>query len=669
MKNEAWFYKDVRYAKDGRYCCYAPTPQTKREVLLKGATCTLAIDTTLNSKARDQITPFNIREKELLIRFPYDNSQLCEAFMSSNYFIFHSLDTGMYYFYYIDYIEPYQQMSRTTENALISIPNNIVFRVGISIDYWQTYFFRMCTYFSSPISKPTPCAPHENTSDVVNWVKMPTIDFANVSRTNMHSILQDCGSPERNTSFRPLVIPRTYNANQRTRSINLIEKTQTTNPNGFFILCKFQLSWLEAGEASSQEVRGTVWGYSTMGTGASTSLLSVAMGSVRRTISNLLVSTGMIGADYTFPSALFGASGGTIHRGQTYTLEEAYLIPQAWGAALFSNIITEQDGFIVIPTNYARSGITIRPVNVSQLTASGTRVLQGTSVTPINTMANSKNYTYKEIIDSILSVYPTAPLPLDAYLPLLKIGTPNFKIPLTPTINTVTVLADGKLLPAYTNYDPDGIAISITLEISPYSIKITLSNGTQIIDIQKDYALPIRGVTDNAEIERQKSNYELSQIAQAISLGGSIAGGVGSALTGNIFGGVMSASNIASQSIQLVNSITNPPDFAKMRQSNTLNPTPNTFSLVVPLGIEVPEELTTTNNQNIYLITSYRDEFTEIGIEVGGALYRNNDIELNNAQYQGTGFIEMGAVLCNIAQEAGEVLERRFREGVNFWYE
>lgn len=668
-KNELWFYSGVRYAKDGRYACYCDTPAKKRTVLLKNALVTLS----RAGGTANEATPWNIRQDEIRVEWNDSSAINARAFMNSNYMIVHDMATGVYYCYYVDYIDTVQQFTDYSDGAIANIKNigsQVIYRIGISLDYWQTFFFKMQNKISTHPDRPQYCAPHSTVSDTVNEVVVPSFDFMNVQRTNMNNILQDIGNVENRNFFRSLQLPTMYLGNNSIRNISIVEEADTPATQGFYVLLKLQISNKDSASLSTEN-RGTIWAVYAGAGGSSTLIKTIAWGTLRRLINNIITSTGIIGADYTFNTSRFGSLAGTLKRAQNYSLEAAYVIPYRFRALIADTLDTigSDVGISLIPTNYDASNIHVYPLDIINIKAAGIRYLPGTSTEQIKTENPAVYFYFNDILSILNKVYPTLTSEkIQQILPYLKVGTTNDHfIPVTPSINGVQAVENNKIRPVVnpmTNNTSTPV-FWISLSITPYSIKIELSNGINAINLTEDFKLPLRQVTDNSEIENAKQSAELNSISQGISLLTTSFGTAISFATGNVAGGIMGAAQIGQQAISFSNSLTNVPNYDKMKKSATVDPTPAETIFAVPLSIQVPENV--KNDVVPDIVYSYDDEFTEVGIEVGAALYRTNQ-SLDNADNQPVGYIEAGMVLLNIPAEAGEVLEKRFREGVNFYY-
>lgn len=670
MKNEAWFYKGVRYAKDGRYACYCNTPQKKRTVLLKNTLVTLAIEG--GSKGLPAtITPFNVNSKEVLVKYNADKALLsktlanCQAFTDSNYFIFHNMSTGQYYCYYIDYIETIQQTGDESGEGgsggeLISFPNNVTFRVGISIDWWQTYFFKMRTKAIDNTTKPTYCPPHSTASQTVNEIIMPDFDFANISRTNISTLLRHIYTE----AFRPITIPNLAVKNGKNVKIPIMALNATTpgswNYAPYCVLVKLNI-------ANDKYV----W-----------CICPVEQAAIRNSFSNadiatfiqyaasLLISSGKITKSYE-PNSTFGNEF-SVAEGSQYSLDEAYIVPtvliqQVWGGVYFPNQnqdLDEINNFTIAPLNMPLD-YRAYPTpfnNINSIIAYGN-----------NRRKNSAavwDISYMNILTLLAGALPGFKASqLENALPYITVGLPEQAIPIVPAINST--VSDNKdiLCPSFF-YQFNDIAFSIAINTTYDYLAITISNGSSEIDVTQYLKLSIRGSADNEEIARQKNAADLAIIGQGISLLGGVFTTGASIMAGNAYGAVMSSVNLANQGVGLINSLATYPDFEKQKKSYTASGgTPNAWgnalfgiSLMLPLNRQ-DDDFAFTNY--------YACEYSEIGIDChnGGIIPGfNSSLLLGNTSTQKYGYVEMGCVLLNMPQEPGETLERRFREGVTFWY-
>lgn len=662
MRNEAWFYSGVRYAKDGRYCCFCPTPATKRTVLLAGATLTYAYQDdggNANSGfATKQITPFNVDKREITVSWVSAGmAQSAQQFLESNYFIFHSMDTGAYYFYYVDYIEPYQQIDNTESQNLKTIRGgDVFFRVGLSVDYWQTYFFKMRTKLSSQTALPAKCPPHSTASDTVNEVIMPSYDFMNVERTNIGSILEYIYA-HKARHFRPTRVSKVYTLQAQQRRFRIID---TDTSVGFGILAKMSISATEAAARTG----GTYWVWIDQNF-KQWQLSNAWNGNALGWLNTVLTSTGKTGNAYDDTTV-----GLQFANGSNYKILEAYFIPNEIANQLLPmSTIRARDHLIIVPTNYSAQAFSITayivtPFNVpmSMLNSSGARY-------DINTTRAA--VTFSQLRTYLNACFPSAGnSAITKLLPFLSVGTDNEKIAAIPCIPS-TVNDNGYCAPNG-DFEPETVMFWIEMRLSPYNMNLILTNGDEEVNIAPAFSLPLREVTDSEEIERQKQSYELGNISKGIGLLSSGIGLAGSVATGNVVGAVMSTAQIASQGVSLFNSVSNAPDFSKQMRENVTNNTNNFSTFIIGVFLFIPSQFTLSNNTPSAIVPTYYEEYTEIGIEVG-AIFRNSDTPtlktlLAPTTSQVTGFIQGGCVLLNMPQEAGEILERRLREGVSFWY-
>lgn len=665
-RNEAWFYSGVRYAKDGRYCCYCPTPATKRTVLLAGATVTLTIDNT-HTPYQKQITPFNVNQSELTVQFPIDTSEGQAAFSDSNYFIFHAMDTGTYYFYFVEYIEPYQQFNdndNPNNDQLVSYPNNVVFRVGITLDYWQTYFFKMRNRFGDN-SSPAYCAPHSMQSDIINEVVMPAYDFANIERTNIRNIINVIGNDSER--FKPLKVDN-YNMfiGEEARIPILGNYAAaggyTAGRRQFGVLLKLNFA-----DKKYYPNGGIYWGY-WKDTAYTNIFNDDDLNNLVNMLNQICISTG------TNITEIGGYN--SIPANTPYSLEAAYIVPD--------------DIMQKVAVNFFwLDNATLKPTN--GLSFTGVNFLRPARETGAST-PNNNSYAvqfrevmyettfYSQLIVTLRHIYPNwTENDIRAALPYITIGTKNNRLPAVRSINDIKQHGE-YVAPLYSNKSNTVPLFWLELRKGFYGIQFVLSNGTQEIDITEDFSLPLRNVTDGEEIDRQKRNYELSRITQGINLLSSGVGLAGSVVSGNAIGGVLSASQIAAQSLQLENAVSNPPNFDKQLRSQSLSKTAiESLNYIWFVSIFIPRKFPSTSDGTLATVINattkqYESTFTEIGIEIGetvrpdGAEFNSLNLILNAQQYQNVGFIQMGCVLLNMQQQAGEILERRLREGVSFWY-
>lgn len=665
MRNEAWFYSGVRYAKDGRYCCFCPTPASKRTVLLAGATVTLDMTKT---SIQEQITPFNVDTKELIVEYPIDNSQQAQAFTDSNYFIFHALDTGMYYFYFVDYIEPYQQFNdndNPNNDQLVSYPNNVVFRVGITLDYWQTYFFKTRTKFTAAGSKPVQGGLHVASTANFTEVVMPAYDFANIERTNIRNIINVIGNDSER--FKPLKVDN-YNmfVGEEARIPILGNyaggRGYTAGRRQFGVLLKLNFA-----DKKYYPNGGIYWGY-WKDTAYTNIFNDDDLNNLVNMLNQICISTG------TNITEIGGYN--PIPANTPYSLEAAYIVPDDIMQKVAVNFFWTDNA-------------TLKPTN--GLSFTGVNFLRPARETGAST-PNNNSYAvqfrevmyettfYSQLIVTLQHIYPNwTENDIRAALPYITIGTKNNRLPAVRSINDIKQHGE-YVAPLYSNKSGTVPLFWLELRKGFYGIQFVLSNGTQEIDITEDFSLPLRNVTDGEEIDRQKRNYELSRITQGINLLSSGVGLAGSVVSGNAIGGVLSASQIAAQSLQLENAVSNPPNFDKQLRSQSLSKTAlESLNYIWFVSIFIPRKFPSTFDGTSATVINattkqYESTFTEIGIEIGetirpdGAGFNSLNLMLNAASYQNTGFIQMGCVLLYMPQEAGEILERRLREGVSFWY-
>lgn len=667
--NEAWFYSGVRGAKDGRYTCYCPTPAKKASVLFYGATVTYSLtqstnpDGTRKGNGAEQVTPFNINQREFIVKFNRTNVYEQQAFLQSNYFVIHLGDTGLYYFYFIDYIEPYQQL-QTESNAYVTdpleaFPQGLCYRVGITLDIWQTYYFKMRSKAITQYTQIQSCAPHDTAnSPTYNEIITPSRDFSLIERTNMHSVINYIANSPRH--IRPLRVPKIYTQlNTQMRRVLVFTPAESIPA----VILKMSLTSTDGTKS------GTYWVYiNAIGANNGSDIRFVLNnsfnGNAINWLNTILTSTGKIESYYND-----NAVGLSFPANSNYQIEEAYYMPQPLANSLFGTFATNRRDYLkLVPTNYTPPagfapfrGYILPVLNLAQ-------GMESESLTPSSVYMDTRRakIDYNTLAAYLQKVIPTL-TPIEQMLPYLTIGTENQRIAVAPTLTGSAQQVDGNSITDYVTpiaeFEPTQIMFWVEGRLSPYGFKMVLSNGLEEVDLTTEFKLPLRNVSDSEEIERQKQSYELNNISKGIGLLSSGVGFAGSVATGNVVGAVMSAAQIAGQGISLFDSVANAPDFSKRMRSSLADNGNNFTAPIIGVYIEIPTQFST--NQ-LSLALTYSEEYTEIGIEIG-CILRNN-FDMDNSNVQKTGFIQMGCILKNIQHEAGEVLERRLREGVNFWY-
>lgn len=648
-KNELWFYKGVRYAKDGRYACYCPTPAKKRTVLLQNAVVTLSRNNGTNDVL---LTPWNMRTREIAVRIGNGwagNAEQALNFINSNYLIVHDMQTGYYYNYYIDYIEPIQQLKEypapphvKPEEISLNLynvgDNEQTYRVGISLDYWQTFFFAMHTNIDGPQDRPQYCAPHSTLSDTINVVDTPAFEFANITRTNSSRIIQrlygasvtgleNIGRGEANLSQIQLIgiqRPQISRALLGGTSWRIVARVQPkSDPSIFFNQSGQQAYWIFFG-----------YPFSSLNPSA---LTLTQLGNLGKA----LADTGTY-KDLVLPPDWqennLGLGGGVGIR--DINILEYYLMP----SPLVENIM--------LTPGTVNGSITVRYGGTS---SNPSTISVDTYYLPIN--STLPGYTFRTGIN-----YPTANSPAE----LATIGGNINRMPLFTGVYATHNVKGYKTTPVRTGMTATQ-PIIIRFIYTQQAAKITLSTTFGEIEITQD--LQLKQFFYAAETNKEKSeNGALNVIARILGFAGTAAATYQDFSKGNIVGGVQGAMQIVNNAASdIESSIINKNNPSKEYAKKGGLPQ-SLLNLTSPLYMEF-----FTNNLDYS--ANCQAELDEFGYRVSclvtsiTATALLDNAASTNALGMAYAYFEMGALIRDMQQEPAEVLERRFREGVTFWYE
>lgn len=652
MQNLGWFYKGVRYAKDGRYACYCDTPQKKAEVLLKEATCTLAIDNGGYRKGA-RLTPWNVSgTSEIIVTYPDDSATASQDFTDSNYFIIQLASTGQYYCYYIDYIEPYQQM--TESGNVVAYPNNVTFRVGLSIDIWQSYFFKMRTKITEWDDKPQQYAPHDRNGFAANEVVMPKFDFANIQRTNLNHLLQSLTYNQ----F-PLLVPPFTRKSGNGKLTNGFEFNYGDPELTKYVYFPWT-EWEIVIRMQLTENKAALFGTKSVGIYyivLENNTINFPMGATD--FSKLIHTTSGI---YKLKDVRIANDWKEAEIGLTpnypYSSPELeatpldfYLIPRE----LVTKCLKNPTGWNA-PVLYEGT-YTLSPAGTGFGTIKGAYVYLDIA----NLNATNQGTSIKNVSKLINVINPH----------LGDIGTNEERTPLTGAPPILSYNEDTKLIAPKPSQSRN-IQVSVSCEYDYQHLSLYISTGGNRIDLGENVKIS-QLVSVNGEAIRQRAQLaEQKRQAKIWGSIGAITNGAAAVATGNYFGAVQSAESLA-RTLSSDDSISiNAIEFKG-------RPTGEQTVQALPAIIYIASYI--SDPTELVLSSSTETEINEFGFQVN-LLFTNIESNLllntNNAlttlgktiiPVLPYSYIQMGAVIQNIAQDSGEWLERRFREGVTFYYE